>query len=119
VRRSAGRLAALDVGLESPALQIAATLSLALILFTDALSLDLREAREHRALALLALGPGHAALGGAVRGGRVEVLGFSAPGAAILGAALAVDDPVLLEGAPAPQRAAGRGAARACGSRAG
>jgi NhaP-type Na+/H+ or K+/H+ antiporter len=53
-----GGFAALDVGLHSPALQIAATLSLALILFTDALTLDLREAREHRALALLAVGPG-------------------------------------------------------------
>jgi cell volume regulation protein A len=51
-------LAILAVGLDSPALQIAATLSLALILFTDALSLDLREAREHRALALLLVGPG-------------------------------------------------------------
>jgi transposase-like protein len=34
------------------------SLSLALILFTDALGLDLREARAHRRLAALALGPG-------------------------------------------------------------
>jgi NhaP-type Na+/H+ or K+/H+ antiporter len=89
---------ALEVGLDSPALQIAATLSLALILFTDALSLDLREAREHRALALLALGPGtllSAALFAVVAWG---LLGLSAPAAAILGAALASTDPVLLKG---------------------
>jgi NhaP-type Na+/H+ or K+/H+ antiporter len=43
-------LGALDVGLGSPALHIVSTLSLALILFTDALTLDLREARQHRAL---------------------------------------------------------------------
>jgi NhaP-type Na+/H+ and K+/H+ antiporter len=43
-------LGALDVGLGSPALQVVATLSLALILFTDALSLNLREARARASI---------------------------------------------------------------------
>ena len=91
-------MAALDVPLDSTALRVVATLSLALILFTDALSLDLREARAHRTLALLALGPGtllsaalYAALG-------VWLLDLPLPGAAILGAAVASTDPVLLKG---------------------
>ena len=91
-------LGALDVGLDSPVLHIVATLSLALILFTDALTLDLREASRHRGLALLALGPGtllSAALFGAA---AWWLLDFSAPAAAILGAALASTDPVLLKG---------------------
>jgi hypothetical protein len=41
-------VAVIEVGLDSQVLRAVATLSLALILFTDALSLDLREAREHR-----------------------------------------------------------------------
>src|SRR5262245_10996158 len=91
-------VAALEVGLDSTALQIAATLSLALILFTDALSLDLREAREHRVLALLAVGPA-TLLSAALFGSAAWVwLGLSGPAAAILGAALASTDPVLLKG---------------------
>jgi NhaP-type Na+/H+ or K+/H+ antiporter len=91
-------VAALDVELGSEALRVVATLSLALILFTDALSLDLREAREHRTLALLALGPGtllSAALYAAL---AAWLLGLSLPAAAILGAAVASTDPVLLKG---------------------
>jgi NhaP-type Na+/H+ or K+/H+ antiporter len=87
-----------DVGLDSQALRVVATLSLALILFTDALSLDLREVRRHGALALAAVGPGtllsaalYAALG-------VWLLDFSLPAAAILGASVASTDPVLLKG---------------------
>ena len=91
-------LGALDVGLDSPALHVVATLSLALILFTDALGLNLREAREHRGLAALALGPGtlvSAALFGAAAWWLLEL---SPPAAAMLGAALASTDPVLLKG---------------------
>ncbi|TMA34219.1 MAG: hypothetical protein E6J87_07705 [Deltaproteobacteria bacterium] len=91
-------LAALDVELDSGALQIAATLSLALILFTDALSLDLREVREHRALALLAIGPGTLVSAALFGGAAWLLLDLSGPAAAILGAALASTDPVLLKG---------------------
>jgi NhaP-type Na+/H+ or K+/H+ antiporter len=88
----------LSVGLDSPALQIVATLSLALILFTDALSLNLREVRAHRGLVALLVGPGTllAALLFALLGWWwLELPG---PAAAILGAALASTDPVLLKG---------------------
>jgi NhaP-type Na+/H+ or K+/H+ antiporter len=91
-------LDALDVGLSSPALHVVATLSLALILFTDALTLDLRQAREHRTLALLALGPGTLFSAALFAAAAVWLLGFSWPAAAILGAALASTDPVLLKG---------------------
>jgi NhaP-type Na+/H+ or K+/H+ antiporter/rhodanese-related sulfurtransferase len=91
-------LGALDIGLDSQALHVVATLSLALILFTDALGLDLREARQHRVLALLALGPGtllSAALFAAL---AWWLLDLAPAAAAILGAALASTDPVLLKG---------------------
>ncbi len=91
-------LGLLEVGLGSPSLQIVATLSLALILFTDALSLSLREAREHAGLAALLLGPG-TLLSAALFGGLAWLwLGLPGPAAAILGAALASTDPVLLRG---------------------
>ena len=90
-------LGALEVGLDSSALHVVATLSLALILFTDALGLNLREARQHSGLAALALGPGtllSAALFGAA---AWWLLDLAPPAAAILGAALASTDPVLLK----------------------
>jgi NhaP-type Na+/H+ or K+/H+ antiporter/rhodanese-related sulfurtransferase len=91
-------LDALDVPLQSAPLQAVATLSLALILFTDALGIDRRELRENGRLALILLGPGtlfsaalFAVLGWAL-------LDLSPAAAAILGAALASTDPVLLRG---------------------
>ena len=91
-------LGALEVGLESPALHVVATLSLTLILFTDALGLNLREVREHRGLALLALGPGTLLSAGLFGLAAFWLLDFPAPAAAIVGAALASTDPVLLKG---------------------
>jgi NhaP-type Na+/H+ or K+/H+ antiporter len=91
-------LGALDVGLDSPALHVVATLSLALILFTDALGLNLREAREHRGLAALALGPGTLLSAALFAAAAWWLLDLAPPAAAILGAALASTDPVLLKG---------------------
>ena len=91
-------LGALDVGLDSPQLHVVATLSLALILFTDALGLDLRQAREHKLLALLALGPGTLISAALYAAAAWWLLDLSPPAAAILGAALASTDPVLLKG---------------------
>lgn len=91
-------LGLLDIRLDSPLLRVVATLSLALVLFTDAVSLDVKEARRHGGLALLVLGPGtmlSAALIGLAGWG---LLGLSPAGATILGAALASTDPVLLRG---------------------
>jgi NhaP-type Na+/H+ or K+/H+ antiporter len=91
-------LGLLDVTLGSPILRVLTTLSLLLVLFTDAVSLNIAEARRHKTLALLVLGPGtllSAALM-AVAGWRL--LGLEPAPAAILGAALASTDPVLLRG---------------------
>jgi NhaP-type Na+/H+ or K+/H+ antiporter len=91
-------LGLLDVTLQSPTLRVVATLSLVLVLFTDAVSLSLAEVRRHGALAFRVLGPGtllSAALI-ALAGWLVLELPFAA--AAMLGAALASTDPVMLRG---------------------
>src|SRR5512145_1134223 len=51
-------LGLLDVTLESPFLRVVATLSLLLVLFTDAVSLSVAEVRRHGGLAFRVLGPG-------------------------------------------------------------
>ena len=51
-------LGLLDATVDSPILGVVATLSLVLVLFTDAVSLDIKEVRQHRLLASLVLGPG-------------------------------------------------------------
>ncbi|MCI0444485.1 cation:proton antiporter, partial [bacterium] len=51
-------LSLLNVKLDSEILRVVATLSLMLVLFTDAVSLDIKEVRQHTALALRVLGPG-------------------------------------------------------------
>jgi sodium/hydrogen antiporter len=91
-------LGLLEVTLTTPALRVVATLSLALVLFTDAVSLNIVEVRRRAGLALRLLGPGTlltAALM-ALAGWWLLNLPFAA--AAILGAALASSDPVLLRG---------------------
>jgi sodium/hydrogen antiporter len=87
-----------DVGLTSPLLRVVATLSLLLVLFTDAVSLDLTEVRQHKALAALVLGPG--TLASAVLIALAAWWIFDIPWimATFLGAALASTDPVLLRG---------------------
>ena len=89
-------LGVLDLGLDSPALRVVATLSLTLVLFTDALTLDLSEVQRHTALALRVVGPGTLLSAALVAVAGWWVLGLSWPGATILGAALASTDPVLL-----------------------
>ncbi|HXK26089.1 MAG TPA: cation:proton antiporter [Myxococcota bacterium] len=91
-------LGALDVPLGSPLLQAVATLSLALILFTDALGIDRRELRAHGRLALVLLGPGTLLSAGLFAWLASWLLHLPAAAAAILGAALASTDPVLLRG---------------------
>ena len=88
----------LDAQVNSPLLQIVATLSLALVLFTDAIGLDTRELRRHVRLAVRVLGPGTLLSAGVVAVLAWWLLELSPPGAAILGAALASTDPVLLRG---------------------
>jgi NhaP-type Na+/H+ or K+/H+ antiporter len=82
--------------LESPALQVIATLGLLLVLFSDAIGVDIGEVRAQRRLALRILGPGTILPAVLVTLAARLLLGLSLPAAAILGAALASTDPVLL-----------------------
>jgi NhaP-type Na+/H+ or K+/H+ antiporter len=89
-------LGALNLTLDSSALRVVATLSLTLVLFTDAVTLDLSEVRRHAVLALRVLGPGTLLSAALVAIAGWWVLDLSWPAATILGAALASTDPVLL-----------------------
>ncbi|HVG32821.1 MAG TPA: cation:proton antiporter [Pyrinomonadaceae bacterium] len=91
-------LGVLNVSLESPALRVVATLSLALVLFTDAVSLNIAEVRRRAELALRLLGPGTLLTAALIALAGWWLLGLTVPAAAILGAALASSDPVLLRG---------------------
>jgi sodium/hydrogen antiporter len=88
----------IDAGVDSPILRVVATLSLVLVLFTDAVSLDLKEIRERKLLAVLVVGPGTIVSALLIALVGHWLLGLSFPLAAILGAALASTDPVLLRG---------------------
>jgi sodium/hydrogen antiporter len=89
-------LGALHLSLDSSALRVVATLSLTLVLFTDALSLDLADVRRHVWLAFRVLGPGTLLSAAVVAVAGWGLLDLSWPAATILGAALASTDPVLL-----------------------
>ena len=85
-----------DIGLDSPVLQTLATLALALVLFSDAVTLDTRELRTQRTLTLRMLGPGTLVPAIIIAVAARYILGLSLPAAAILGTALASTDQVLL-----------------------
>lgn len=87
-----------DVTVDSPILRVVATLSLALVLFTDAVSLNVNELRSHKLLAFLVLGPGTIASALLMAGAGIWLLKLPIALALILGAALASTDPVLLRG---------------------
>jgi NhaP-type Na+/H+ or K+/H+ antiporter len=89
-------LGLVDLSLESEALQVIATLGLVLVLFSDAIGVDIGELRQERRLALAILGPGTLIPAALISLGAWLLLGLSLPAAAILGAALASTDPVLL-----------------------
>jgi NhaP-type Na+/H+ or K+/H+ antiporter len=89
-------LGVVDLPLHSPTLQVIATLALVLVLFSDAIGVDLGEVREHGRLAGLILGPGTLLPAALIALAAWLLLGLSAPAAAILGASLASTDPVLL-----------------------
>lgn len=91
-------LGLLNLTLDAPLLRVVATLSLALVLFTDAVGLDVREMRKHSGLALLVLGPGTILSAALIALLGWRLLNLPVAGAAVLGAALASTDPVLLRG---------------------
>ncbi len=89
-------LGLVELTLESPALEVIATLGLVLVLFTDAIAMDIGELRQQQRLAALILGPGTLLPAALTALAAWWLLRLSVPAAAILGAALASTDPVLL-----------------------
>src|SRR4051812_2119326 len=89
-------LGLVDLTLGSPALQVIATLGLVLVLFSDAIGVDIGEIRQQRRLAALILGPGTLLPAALTALAAWLLLGLPPGAAAILGAALASTDPVLL-----------------------
>jgi sodium/hydrogen antiporter len=89
-------LGLVQLDLQSPALQVIATLGLVLVLFSDAIGVDIGEVRQQRRLALLILGPGTLVPAALIALAAWLLLGLSVAASAVLGAALASTDPVLL-----------------------
>ncbi|HET6578394.1 MAG TPA: cation:proton antiporter [Gemmatimonadales bacterium] len=89
-------LGLVDFGLHSPTLEVIATLALLLVLFIDAIGADIGEIRQQWRLATLILGPGTLLPAALLALAAWLLLDLSLPLAAILGAALASTDPVLL-----------------------
>ncbi len=89
-------LGLVDIGFGSPGLQALSTLALVLVLFSDAVTLDISQIKLRRPLLLRILGPGTLAPAALIAVAANLLLGLSWPAAAILGAALASTDPVLL-----------------------
>src|SRR5690242_10918332 len=91
-------LGVFDMTLESPILRVAATLSLTLVLFTDAVTLNTKEVKQNAGLAFRMLGPGTIVCAALTAVAAWWLLGIAPASAAILGAALASTDPALLRG---------------------
>src|SRR6267142_2583342 len=88
--------AIVDVGFHSPALHALAMLGLALLLFSDAVTLDTKQLRPRRRMLWRLLVPGTLVPATITALSAWLLLGLSGPASAILGAALASTDPVLL-----------------------
>src|ERR1700752_1468066 len=91
-------LALFNTTLDSPVLRVVATLSLTLVLFTDAVGLNMSEVRRNAGLAFRMLGPGTIVCAALTAVAAWWLLKVPPASAAILGAALASTDPVLLRG---------------------
>jgi sodium/hydrogen antiporter len=91
-------LGVFNTTLESPVLRVVATLSLTLVLFTDAVGLNISEVRRNTGLAFRMLGPGTILCAAITALAAWWLLQIPPASAAILGAALASTDPVLLRG---------------------
>ncbi len=89
-------LGLVDYPITSPVLATIATVGLILVLFSDAVSIDIAAARAQRRLATFVLGPGTILTGMLIAVTAWLLLGVSVPAAIILGAALASTDPVLM-----------------------
>jgi NhaP-type Na+/H+ or K+/H+ antiporter len=89
-------LGLLDMGIDSPALQVLAILGLALVLFSDAVSVDVRQLRSESGISWRVLGPG-TILPAVITGLAAHwLLDLSWIASSMIGAALASTDPVLI-----------------------
>src|SRR5688572_30356570 len=101
-----------DFALDSPLIQLVAIVSLTMVLFSDAVSVVPAQLRAPVGLAALVLGPGTLLVTAIIAFAAWQLLGFSLAGSAMLGAALASTDMVLLRSVlrnprvPAPVRQA-------------
>jgi NhaP-type Na+/H+ or K+/H+ antiporter len=91
-------LGLLDIRFDSPELRALAILALALVLFTDAVTLNLADVKSRRRLVLTLIGPGTLLPAALISIAAIYLLDLPLPAAAILGAALASTDPVLIRG---------------------
>jgi NhaP-type Na+/H+ or K+/H+ antiporter len=82
--------------IESPAIRVIATLGLVLVLFTDSVDVAFSDLRKHARLAALILGPATLTTAAVIAFAAWWLLDFGIAESAILGAALASTDPVLL-----------------------
>jgi NhaP-type Na+/H+ or K+/H+ antiporter len=85
-----------DIGLKSPELRILATLGLTLVLFSDAVTINIKDVWARRRLAWRLLGPGTLAPAVVIAFAAWWILSVPPAAALLLGAALASTDPVLL-----------------------
>jgi NhaP-type Na+/H+ or K+/H+ antiporter len=89
-------LGVVNVTLQSPTLRVLSTLALVLVLFTDAVTLETKEIRTRRRLAWRMLVPGTLIPATLTAVTAHALLGLAWTFSAILGAALASTDPVIL-----------------------
>ena len=88
-----------EIGLHAPVLNVLSTLALALVLFADATTIEKKDLTSHSRLVWVLLGPGTLVPAALLMTAAHWLLGLAWLPAAILGAALASTDPVLLRGA--------------------
>ena len=91
-----GTLDVADVGLEDEALRTVAFATLALVLFLEAMSLELRTLRRHWVVPALTLGPGTVIVIALIAVAAMLIVGVDPVPAFLLGAVLASTDPVVL-----------------------
>ncbi|MGH7700187.1 MAG: cation:proton antiporter [Gemmatimonadales bacterium] len=91
-------LGVIDLDLDSPAVRVIATLGLVLVLFMDAVGVSWTALRRYARTAAIILGPGTLVTAGVVGVAAYVLLDLTVAESAILGAALASTDPVLLRG---------------------
>ncbi len=89
-------LGVFDFGIDSPAVRVLATVALTLVLFTDAININLGELRTNWILPALALGPGGAITIGLIAFFAAMLFGLSWQLSLLVGTILASTDAVLL-----------------------